>query len=288
MNSENNINESLEDTIDESILLTSDNLPTENFINDSINSALPYVSDNPQWDTIMRVNSCSNTIPSQRIEMLNMFITENAEMNENIKQIHKIHHDLIQSNNNINYTPNKEDKNITYHEKLIQENMNSFNTLLDEFQKQNKLLLTYEKEYKENHEKSQTDIQKITDFKDFMISIHSKYQDLDSSELSELFLKTIKDIEKDNKLKEYNDKYMKQNYITNLYINRFLKRINGCNIGSTCSLCLQRQVDTFMEPCGHTACSECIDELKQRNGEYSCNCFLCRKKVFKFHKLYFT
>ena len=166
--------------------------------------------------------------------------------------------------------------------------MNSFNTLLDEFQKQNKLLLTYEKEYKENYEKSQTDIQKITDFKDFMISNHSKYLDLDSSELSELFLKTIKDIEKDNKLKEYNDKYMKQNYITNLYINRFLKRINGCNIGSTCSLCLQRQVDTFMEPCGHTACSECIDELKQRNGEYSCNCFLCRKKVFKFHKLYFT
>ena len=97
-NSENNINESLEDTIDESILLTSDNLPTENFINDSINSTLPYVSDNPQWDTIMTVNSCSNTIPSQRIEMLNMFLTEKEEMNETIKEIHKIHHNLIMKN----------------------------------------------------------------------------------------------------------------------------------------------------------------------------------------------
>ena len=289
-NSNENIDENIDENNNESILLTSDNLPTDNFIHDSINSTLPidYISENPQWNTMMCSNTASINIPSQRIEMLNMFMNNNDTMDDNVKKIHKIHYDLIQSNNNINYTADKQDKDIIHHEKLINENMSSFYTLIEEFQKQNDLLLTYEKEYKDNYEKSQLDIRKITDFKDFIISIHSKYKDLDSSELSKLFLKTIQNIEKDNKLKECNTKYLKQNYITNLYLNRFIKRINGCNMGSTCSLCLQRQVDTFMEPCGHTACSECVNELKERNGEYTCNCFLCRKKIFKFHKLYFT
>ena len=291
MNSDNIINDPQENIVnenivDEGILLTRDNL-TDNFIN-SIHSSLPYVSDNPQWDTPMAVNSCSNMLPSQRIEELNMYLSDRGETNETIKEIYKIHYDLIQSNNNTNYIPNKEDKSIIHHEQLIKDNMSSFYKLLEEFQTQNNLLLTYEKEYKDNYEKSQKDIQKINDFKDFIISIHSKYKDLDSSKLSELFLETIKNINKDNKLKEYNDKYMKQNYITTLYLNRFIKQINGCNMGSTCNLCLQRQVDTFMEPCGHTACSECINKLKHINGEYACNCFLCRKKVFRFHKLYFT
>jgi len=56
-------------------------------------------------------------------------------------------------------------------------------------------------------------------------------------------------------------------------------------MGSTCSLCLQKQVDTFLEPCGHTGCGECIDKYIKRDSNN--NCFICRQTIFKRHKLYF-
>ena len=59
-------------------------------------------------------------------------------------------------------------------------------------------------------------------------------------------------------------------------------------MGNTCSLCLQRNVDTYMQPCGHTGCSECIKKLKDKMGDYDCNCFICRKRVEKFGVLYFV
>ena len=63
--------------------------------------------------------------------------------------------------------------------------------------------------------------------------------------------------------------------------------MNQGNIGSTCSLCIQQPVDTFLNPCGHTACSNCIEKLKERENEHNLNCFICRQRVNSFHKLYF-
>ena len=76
-------------------------------------------------------------------------------------------------------------------------------------------------------------------------------------------------------------------YILKYYLHHFIKKMNHGNIGSTCSLCLQKPVDTFLNPCGHTGCKECIETLKKREGEYNTNCFLCRQRVNSFHKIYF-
>ena len=48
-----------------------------------------------------------------------------------------------------------------------------------------------------------------------------------------------------------------------------------------------KPVDTFLNPCGHTGCEDCIKKLKEREGEYNTNCFLCRQRVNSFHKIYF-
>ena len=62
------------------------------------------------------------------------------------------------------------------------------------------------------------------------------------------------------------------------------KLINQMNVGSTCSICLQDNVDSYFNPCGHTACSNCIN----KNSEYDRPCPLCRKQVRSIHKLFFN
>lgn len=261
--------------------------PINDTINDTINFPIDYVPDNSQWNPL----TGSNRIPlhtSQRIEMLNMLLNDKQDVDKNIKEINKIHHDLLKINESFDYKEDTDNGEIRKHEESIIKNMKYFTSLMDEFKLQNNLLLDYEKDYKEYYDKSKEDVNKINDFKLFVNSINQKYNDLDVSELNETVLKMVQNINKDNKIKELNDKYIKQSYIVNLYIHKFIKQVNGCNIGNTCSLCLERPVDTFMEPCGHTGCSQCIEKLKERNNEYNCNCFLCRKRVMKFHKLYFT
>ena len=122
-----------------------------------------------------------------------------------------------------------------------------------------------------------------------MIQMDSKYSDLEISSLNKNMITISEKIRTNSKCEELKKEYQKQSYLMKYYLHHFVKKINGANLGSTCSLCLQRQVDTFMNPCGHTGCSECIQMLKDSGGnEYTTNCFMCRKVVTKFQKIYFT
>lgn len=49
----------------------------------------------------------------------------------------------------------------------------------------------------------------------------------------------------------------------------------------TCPICIDRQVDRFLMPCGHTVCNECLCELHE-------NCPCCRKHISGSGDLYFT
>ena len=76
-------------------------------------------------------------------------------------------------------------------------------------------------------------------------------------------------------------------YILKYYLHHFIKKINHGNIGSTCSLCLQKPVDTFLNPCGHTGCEDCIKKL-QSYGSDNYNCHICRKPINSFQKIYYS
>lgn len=53
----------------------------------------------------------------------------------------------------------------------------------------------------------------------------------------------------------------------------------GFSIGHPCPICLGEEVRVFCEPCGHTYCSHCLR---------SAHCYICRAKITKVHKLFFT
>ena len=235
-------------------------------------SPIEYLNDNTSWN-----NNSTNIIQD-----INTFIPENSE----IKEVFQVKEDLIHDLNN-----NKlEMKNIDikeHEEKIIKFN-DSFKDLLVFFKKQQDLVLKKEQDLKEYYDKLEVDSKKLTDFTKFLADINNKYKDFEATSINQSILEVSKKIKENSKGENYKKEYEKELYLLNYYFNNFLKTVNNGNLGSTCSLCLQRNVDTYMNPCGHTGCSQCINELKERMGEYNCNCFICRKKVIKFNALYFV
>ena len=244
--------------------------------------AMSYINDNsmihPSWNI---ASSC------QKIEDLNYF----QNIDKNTQGIINIHKELMDSTEDTNQetwgkVEYKGDTDVVDHLAIIDSGSLSFEKTMIKCREHFETTLISEKEYKTSYDKLQSDINKVSEFKEFAVMINHKYKDLEIEKINGSILELSTRIKENNNIEELKKKYLKNNYIRNCYL-RFIQRINGCNNGSTCSICLQRQVDTFMEPCGHTGCSECIEKLKERNGEY-CNCYVCRKSIIKFHKLYFV
>lgn len=235
-------------------------------------SPIEYLNDNISWN-----NNSTNIIQD-----INTFIPENKEINE----VFQIKEDLI--NDLTNNKLEMKNMDIKEHEEKIIKFNDSFKDLLDFFKKQQDLVLKKEQDLKEYYDKLELDSEKLTDFTKFLADINNKYKDFEATSINQSILEVSKKIKENSKGENYKKEYEKELYILNYYFNNFLKTVNNGNLGTTCSLCLQRNVDTYMNPCGHTGCSQCINELKERMGEYNCNCFICRKKVIKFNALYFV
>ena len=215
------------------------------------------------------------------IENMNSFIPENSE----IKEVFLIKEDLMDNLKNVNFE-NKDYDIGEQNEKLDKFN-GSLKDLLIFFKDQQTLVLKKEKELKDYYDKLELDTQKITDFGNFLVTIDDKYKDFEATSINKSILEVSRKIKENNNGENIKKDYERELSILNYYFHNFIKKINNGNLGNTCSLCLQRNVDTYMNPCGHTGCSQCIKELKDRMGEYNCNCFICRKKVIDFKALYF-
>ena len=88
---------------------------------------------------------------------------------------------------------------------------------------------------------------------------------------------------KNEKLTEAKEKYIKKRKELNSCI-YFVQRLNQWNTSNMCSMCFTERVDVFCNPCGHTACSKCMEKYT----EYDRPCPLCRKQVRSIHKLFFN
>jgi hypothetical protein len=94
----------------------------------------------------------------------------------------------------------------------------------------------------------------------------------------------IVDKMRDNsKLTEAKNNFMNSRKKMLSYI-EFVKFINKDNLGSTCSLCFSNQVNHFINPCGHTLCATCKDNLNVKSYD---NCVFCRKQIISINSLYY-
>ena len=66
-----------------------------------------------------------------------------------------------------------------------------------------------------------------------------------------------------------------------------IKLINQMNVGSTCSICLQDNVDSYFNPCGHTACKKCLERKYMTSNNINNNkCPICREYISEIRKVY--
>ena len=249
-------------------------LPLENF--EYGNNITCNINYEPLWMT--------NTNSGSMIE--NMIPSSDPSRNTNIIDILKIKDELLSDLTETTIVDM--DVDISHHTKNIEECVIKVKEILESFRKEQFKLVEAEKKYKDSYEQLLLDSDKIKDFSDFVIKIDSKYQDFEAVKMNETILDMSRKIKENNNCDQFKKEYQIQNHIFQYYIQNFIKPMNGVNLGSTCSVCLQRQVDTYLQPCGHTGCSQCMDKLKERMGEYNCNCYICRKQIITFNNLYFT
>jgi len=247
-----------------------ENCPGDNFA---------YIDDNPNlnWNPMTGTSLISN---------LNM--TQQSEFTEDVETIMKIKSefqnyltDVFLEKDDLN------DKNFLDHQKKIEDGLESIHALMKSFDDQQKKVIDLEDRYKKSIESIQSDSLKLNDFSSFVTNINKKYKDIKVDEINKPIAKLCEEIKENTENLNLKNEYQKELYILKYYLHHFIKKINHGNIGSTCSLCLQKPVDTFLNPCGHTGCEDCIKKLKERQGEYNTNCFLCRQRVNSCHKIYF-
>ena len=182
---------------------------------------------------------------------------------------------------------NKDNLNSNDIKNTIDQSINELSNKLIEFMKNfnkhKKNMDESEKIMKKIIMETQKDIEIIDTFIEFLKSI--SYKTDKNIEPIEKHIKSIcDDIKKNNKIKETKKDYINKKKIFNQHLN-IIRLINQMNVGSTCSICLQDNVDSFFDPCGHTICSKC----NKYNSEYSSNtCPLCRKTIINTRKLYFS
>ena len=227
------------------------------------------------------------TLPCDVIENLNM--DDTVQSNNTIEnKLIDVKSELLESIDDTFKEDIEKDESYQNKIKGIQENLILIEQIFKKIADQNQKVIDIEVNYKKSIEETKKDIENIDTFTLFLKNIFKKFPDNEeitkiSGDIYDLSLK----IKNDNHCIELRKSYQKELYILNEY-QEVLKKINNGNIGNTCSLCLQRPVNKYFNPCGHTACDECIDALYEKSDNvYNVNCFLCRKKINSNHPIYF-
>jgi lysyl-tRNA synthetase class I len=153
---------------------------------------------------------------------------------------------------------------------------------MKDFKNQQEKMEQAESNMKQIIKDTQNDIKLLNSFIVFLKGVSSKYGNK-TGKIEKDILEICDDIDKQTKLEEIKQIYIQEKTIFFQYLN-IIKLINQMNTGSTCSICLQDNVDMYFNPCGHTACSTCCEKTMISTNQ----CPLCRKKIDKTQKLYFN
>ena len=130
---------------------------------------------------------------------------------------------------------------------------------------------------------NQKDIDILTTFVEFLNKINHKCSQ-NTDKLETDIIKISNEMKDNNNTEAIRDTYILEKKKYHKYLN-IIRLLNQMNVGSTCSICLQENVNSYFNPCGHTACSTCCEKNSNFNDN---NCPLCRKYIQGVHKLYFT
>ena len=168
-------------------------------------------------------------------------------------------------------------------EEYINHTSNHIINFMERFRKQQTIMDKAESDMKTVLKENQKDIEILSTFVNFLSVINNKCNK-GTGDLQVEVLKISNEIKEGSKMKDTREQYLLEKNKFRRYLS-MIQLLNQMNVGSTCSVCLQDNVNSYFNPCGHTACANCCEKNSAMNDN---NCPLCRTYIQHVHKLYFT
>ena len=96
-----------------------------------------------------------------------------------------------------------------------------------------------------------------------------------------------KKIHNNDKLNDIKKNYSKKRKELNSYL-YFIQKLNKWNHSAICPICITDKIDSYCNPCGHTACNKCLKRSQSNENTINNNkCPICREYIAEMRKLYF-
>tara|TARA_Y100001935_G_scaffold255246_1_gene267302 strand:- start:1930 stop:2829 length:900 start_codon:yes stop_codon:yes gene_type:complete len=269
----------------------------------SINHLLNMYNVNPSIYNTTPDNITSNTVPYPiPFSSLNTYShhcpADNiTQMYDNIEplyvsEVKDMKNNIIDILNHRSDFKEEEFDDEKYENKEIDELYEKIRIINYEFKIYQEKLHTAEVNLKNEIDRLNSNIKKLENFIKFLESLSSiDYDDI------KVIIKNINDlstklsnIESFKKAKkEYATE--RKNILKYIYL---LRKVNKMNVTNMCVVCMDNPVSHFINPCGHTFCSKCIEnhlEMEDITNNDSIpndkKCPVCRKYVNNVNPLYF-
>lgn len=177
-----------------------------------------------------------------------------------------------------------------YKNKEIDELISKIESFEPKFMKLQEELDILSNEYNKEIKNTENNVKKLESSIIFMKSFEKEYQKNDENIKNIIDkLNDYSSIIKDNdKLLKIKEKYLSKRKELNSYI-YFIQKLNKWNTSAICPICITNRIDTYCNPCGHTACGDCLNRNHMiNNTSYNSNkCPICREYINELRKLFF-
>lgn len=145
-----------------------------------------------------------------------------------------------------------------------------------------------QEKYQEYFKTTQGNIQKINNSIELIKTCNKEYEsDEKVKVIIDSLVDYIKNIEENDKLKEYKCEYIQKRKQLNRHL-YLINKVNNWNTSAICPICITDKVDSYCNPCGHTSCRKCLDKTSNIVNNVNHNkCPICREHIMDIRKLYF-
>ena len=144
-------------------------------------------------------------------------------------------------------------------------------------------------EYNSEKNNTRESILKIDSSIQFMKKLEDDYKiDESVKDIVEKMNEYSKKLLENNKMRVSKEKYIEKRKELNSHL-YFIQKLNKWNTAAICPICITSKIDSYCNPCGHTACKKCL-ERKPSNGNNLNNsnkCPICREYIMDIRKLFF-
>ena len=226
--------------------------------------------------------------PNPSINIFDPEIKVDTRYNEQISALSFIKNELINNTHDLNNVTDEEMNCFNEKYKNLLEGIHLF---MNDMKECREKLISLEKDLKEKENENKKDITLIQTFLDFVVNLkESTNEEVVSETFKEEIVKVCENVKENNSFKDIKNEYdkTKNNYLKYL---KTLSLINNLNVGNLCSICIQNNVTTYYNPCGHTTCETCKERLMEYSSETNitgCRCPICRVTIRESKKIYFN